>query len=133
MDEGLHKDIQGEDYPVNIDKLLRRDATMSKIDFLPLGSIVLLKGGTRKVMIIARGLNVKREDETYFFDYGGVLYPDGLTGDQMVYFNHDGIVKVYFHGYSDDEDDVILTTLDEYLKAHPHVNRANPTTWNDKR
>lgn len=102
---------------------------MAKIDFLPLGSIVLLQGGTRKVLIIARGLNVKRDATTYFFDYGGVLYPDGLTGDQMIYFNHDGIVKVYFHGYSDGEDDAILTALDDYIEKNPGLNRADPDTW----
>ena len=102
---------------------------MAKIDFLPLGSVVLLQGGTRKVMIIARALNVKREDETYFFDYGGVLYPEGLTGDQMVYFNSDGIVKVYFHGYTDGEDDAVVTALDEYLAKNPNVKRADPDKW----
>ena len=103
---------------------------MAKVDFLPLGSVVLLKGGTRKILIIARGLNVKRNDETFFFDYGGVLYPDGLVGDQMVYFDHDGIVKVYFHGYTDDEDDGMLTVLNEYLESHPDIHRADPTKWN---
>ena len=102
---------------------------MKEFDFLPLGSVVLLQGGTRKILIIARGLNVKREDDTYFFDYGGVLYPEGLTGDQMVYFNHDGIVKVYFHGYSDGEDDAMVTTLDEYIASHPDLLRADPDKW----
>lgn len=102
---------------------------MAKIDFLPLGSVVLLQGGTRKVMIIARGLNVKRDDDTYFFDYGGVLYPEGLTGDRMVYFNHDGIVKVYFHGYADGEDDAILTALNEYIEKNPKLLRADPEKW----
>lgn len=98
--------------------------------FLPLGSVVLLKGGTRKVMIVARGMNVKRGDDVYFFDYGGVLYPDGITSDQIVYFNADGIVKTYFHGYADDEDDNIQTALNEYLAANPNVNRVNPEKWN---
>ena len=104
---------------------------MAEINFLPLGSIVLLQGGSRKVMIIARGMNVKRGDETYFFDYAGVLYPEGLTSDQVAYFNQDGIVKVYFHGYVDDEEDVAQTTLNEYVKNHPNVNRADPATWNE--
>ena len=103
---------------------------MTQNDFLPLGSIVLLQGGTRKVMIIARGMNVKRGDDVFFFDYGGVIYPEGLTGDQMVYFNRDGIIKVYFHGYSDDEDDVVLTALKAYLDNNPNLNRANPASWN---
>lgn len=129
LNEAYQRD---EDNPYDISEIIRSDAKMANYDFLPLGSIVLLKGGTRKVMIIARGLNVKKSDDTYFFDYGGVLYPEGLTGDQMVYFDHDGIVKVYFHGYSDDEDDVIVTSLNEYVDNHPNINRADPLTWNSE-
>ena len=102
---------------------------MAQNGFLPLGSVVLLQGGTRKVMIIARGMNVKRGDDVFFFDYGGVIYPEGLTGDQLIYFNGDGIVKTYFHGYADDEDDTIQTALREYLAANPNINRGNPEKW----
>ncbi len=103
---------------------------MASYDFLPIGSIVLLQGGTRKVMIIARGMNVKRGDETYFFDYAGVIYPDGMTSDQVAYFNQDGIIKVYFYGYSDDEEDVMTTALKKYVDSHPNINRADPAKWN---
>ncbi len=118
------------DTAYDITEMTRRDREMANIDFLPLGSIVLLKGGIRKVLIIGRGLNVKKDNETYFFDYGGVLYPDGLTGDQMVYFNADGISKVYFQGYQDDDNDIILNSLNNYLLEHPDVKRADPEKWN---
>lgn len=103
---------------------------MAKVDFLPLGSIVLLKGGVRKLLVIARGLNVKKDNETYFFDYGGVLYPDGLTGDEMVYFNADSINKVYFQGYQDDDNDIVLENLNTYMLEHPDIKRADPEKWN---
>ena len=118
------------DTAYDITEMTRRDKEMANIEFLPLGSIVLLKGGVRKVLIIGRGLNVKKDDETYFFDYGGVLYPDGLTGDQMVYFNADGISKVYFQGYQDDDNDIVLENLNNYLLEHPDVKRADPEKWN---
>ena len=116
--------------PFDINKQTRREESMEQNEYLPLGSIVVLQGGIRKVMIIARGMNVKRDGETYFVDYGGVLYPEGLTGDQMVYFNKEGISKVYFHGYRDDDDDIVMNALNEYLDAHPNINRANPALWN---
>ena len=52
---------------------------MNKINYVPLGSVVLLNGGSQRMLIIARGLNVENEGSTYFFDYGGVPYPNGLT------------------------------------------------------
>ena len=48
---------------------------MEKINYIPLGSIVLLSGGTQKVMIISRGLNVQNGGRVLFFDYAGVPYP----------------------------------------------------------
>ena len=88
---------------------------MEKIEYLPLGSIVILKGGTKKVMIIARGLEVKLEGKIRFIDYGGVQYPEGLIGDQMAYFNYDGIRKVIFKGYKDEEDEMAVENINEYL------------------
>ena len=114
----------------DITETIRREKEMEKIDFYPLGSVVLLKGGVRKVMIIARGLNVTKKGKEYFFDYGGVLYPEGLTGDQMVYFNHDGITKVYFHGYADDDNDLVLNNLNNYLAEHPDAERIEADEWN---
>ena len=114
----------------DITSMTRSDREMEKVEFLPLGSIVLLKGGIRKLLVIARGLNVKKDGETYFFDYGGVLYPDGLTGDEMVYFNADSINKVYFQGYQDDDNDIVLENLNTYLLEHPDLKRADPEKWN---
>ena len=114
----------------DITSMTRSDMEMAKVDFLPLGSIVLLKGGVRKLLVIARGLNVKKDNETYFFDYGGVLYPDGLTGDEMVYFNADSINKVYFQGYQDDDNDIVLENLNTYMLEHPDIKRADPEKWN---
>ena len=103
---------------------------MAQSEFLPLGTIVQLQGATRRIMIIARGMNVKKDEETFFFDYGGVPYPEGLTGDQMVYFDHGGIAKVYFHGYADDANDAMVTALQNYVAEHPDLKRADPAKWN---
>ena len=65
-----------------------------KVDYLPLGSIVILKGGVQKVVIIARGLVTAVTTPAGFFDYGGCLYPQGIVGDQIMYFNHSDIAKV---------------------------------------
>lgn len=87
---------------------------MKHTDYLPLGSIVILKGGVKKLMIIARGLAVKIDGEEKFFDYGGVPYPEGLSGDRAAYFNHDGIVKIVFEGYKDDDDQMMINAINEF-------------------
>lgn len=87
---------------------------MKRTEYLPLGSIVILKGGVKKLMIIARGLAVKMNGEEKFFDYGGVPYPEGLSGDKAAYFNHDGIVKTVFEGYSDEDNIMMINAINEY-------------------
>lgn len=101
----------------------------NKIEYLPLGSTVLLSGNFQKLVIVGRGLNVKKEDETYFFDYAAVLYPNGLTGDEIVYFNHESIAKVYSHGYVDDDNDVLVDAINRYIEETPHLKRADLSKW----
>lgn len=105
---------------------------MNTTNYLPLGSVVLLNGATKKLMIIARALNVKNDGKTYFFDYGAVAYPEGLTGDQMAYFNHDNISKVIFNGYHDVEDENMVETIQRYLENTPNMLRGNAETWKNE-
>ncbi len=70
---------------------------------LPNGSVVLLKEAERKLMIIGR-LVLGNEDDT-IYDYAGVLHPDGLLmGDEMYFFMHEDIDKIYFMGCQDEEE-----------------------------
>lgn len=94
---------------------------MKRIDYLPLGSVVLLHGGVQKLLIIARGINTKQDDQTEFFDYGAVLYPEGLTGDRMAYFNHDAVSNVVFYGYDDEDSKNCANNINDYLAANPNV------------
>lgn len=99
---------------------------MKKIDYLPLGSVVLLHGGIQKLLIIARGINTKQGDQTVFFDYGAVLYPEGLTGDRMAYFDHDAVNKVVFYGYDDEGSKTCSENINNYLIANPDIRRRTP-------
>ncbi len=89
---------------------------VEKIDYLPLGSVVILKGGVQKVLIVSRGLVSKAVMPAGFFDYGGVLYPQGLVGDQILYFNHRDISHKVFEGYSDDDDKLMMDNINEWYK-----------------
>lgn len=104
---------------------------MERIEYVPLGSVVLLKDTTQKLLVVARAINVKKGDKLYFFEYGGVLYPDGLTGDRMAYFNHDGINKVVFEGYNDPENQNVVDTINNFLASNPDITRGDPTAWEE--
>lgn len=101
---------------------------MERINYIPLGSVVLLHGGIQKLLIIARGINTKQGDQTVFFDYGAVLYPEGLTGDRMAYFDHDAVNKVVFYGYDDEESKTCSENINDYLMANPDIRRKTPAT-----
>lgn len=72
--------------------------------FLPIGSVVLLKGGTKKAMITGF-CSVAEEDKEKIYDYTGCIYPEGyLDFDQICLFDHEQIDKVYHLGYVDEEE-----------------------------
>ena len=66
------------------------------IEFLPLGSIVQLKGGVKKIMIIARGAFAVVKGEKRYFDYGACTYPEGVIGDALLYFQHNHYYHLIF-------------------------------------
>lgn len=103
---------------------------MRENEYLPLGSVVVLKGGIQELMIISRGINVQMNGEVLFFDYGGVLYPDGLLGDQMAYFNNSGIDRVLFVGYDSENSKVIAENIRKYVENTPNLKRGEPTDLN---
>jgi len=72
---------------------------------LPIGSIVYLKEGTSKIMVLNRGTIIDQEGEHTMFDYAGCFYPQGLTPDEIFYFNEENIDEVVFKGYTDNEEE----------------------------
>lgn len=71
--------------------------------YLPIGSVVLLTGGTKRVMIYGRR-QIQEGTQTEW-DYIACLYPEGnINSDYTFLFNHDQIKKVYHVGYQDDEE-----------------------------
>ena len=69
-----------------------------------IGSIIYLKEGSQKLMIINRGPIVEIEGQKYMFDYSACKYPVGVVEDQIYYFNEENIDSVIFEGYLDQEE-----------------------------
>lgn len=81
-----------------------------RVSLLAIGSIVVLKNGYRKLMIIGR-MQLQGKEER-LWDYLGILYPEGYLGEGYTFlFNHDDIDNIIFEGYSDLEEDAFQLVL----------------------
>ena len=71
---------------------------------LPIGSVVLLKESTKRVMIIGLVQKQLKDGDSVIWDYSGCFYPEGFMGpDRTFLFNNDQIDKVFALGYQDAE------------------------------
>lgn len=92
-----------------------------KEKFLPIGTIVKLKGGTKEVMItsycifptntqIVDGKEVAAQKRIY--EYGGCPYPEGIVDSNVACaFNHDQIEKISYLGYETNEQKELSRVL----------------------
>ncbi|MDN6071310.1 MAG: DUF4176 domain-containing protein [Lactococcus plantarum] len=92
---------------------------------LPLGTIVYLKEGTAKLMIVGRGASFDNGEGQSFSDYVGVVYPNGIDPEDALFFNHQDIDEVVFTGYSDEEEDRYLKVYDEWKEEMSKANKPN--------
>lgn len=75
-----------------------------KEKFLPIGTVVLLKGGKKRAMITGF-CSVAQENQEKIYDYSGCVYPEGyLSSNQVCLFDHDQIEKIFFEGFVDEEE-----------------------------
>lgn len=72
-------------------------------ELLPIGSVVLLKDGEKRLMISGiMQTDTGSNQENY--DYLGILYPEGHIGEGFQYlFNHEDINEIIFRGFEDSE------------------------------
>jgi hypothetical protein len=89
---------------------------------LPVGSVVYLKGGTMKLIVLSQGRLLKKngEDEKpTYFDYMAGVHPFGLESpERLVYFDKKDIDKVVFTGYSDEDNVRYDEMINEWESAH---------------
>lgn len=88
-----------------------------KDKYLPIGSVVLLNGGTKKIMITGF-CAVTNEEPDKMYDYCGCIYPEGvIRSDQNCVFNHDQIKEVFFVGFDSDEETEFKNKLYKFLNS----------------
>lgn len=89
---------------------------MNTEKFLPIGTVVMLNGGAKRVMITGF-CTIASDDNAKMYDYCGCLYPEGVvSSDKNLLFDHNQIAKIYALGYSDDEEKEFKAKLNEVLK-----------------
>ena len=79
--------------------------------FLPIGTVVILKGGTKRLMITGFCM-IDKGNTNKMYDYSGCLYPEGMvSSDQTALFDHTQIDKVYYMGLQDEEQKKFMEQL----------------------
>ena len=83
--------------------------------YLAIGTIVMLKGEGKKVMVIGY-YGVDNNGKSV--DYMGVTYPEGfMDPDTIVGFNQNEVIQVLHEGYKDVEQDRFYTELKAFAEG----------------
>lgn len=87
--------------------------------YLPIGTLVLLKNGKKRIMIMGFCPKISKNGKDEQYDYCGVAYPEGvISAEQMLLFNHKQISKIYHMGLAKDkEEKKFKRDLRELLKT----------------
>ena len=84
-----------------------------KEKYLPIGTVVLLKEATKRLMITGY-CSSQPTTPDIIYDYVACLFPEGnLAGDDVALFNHEQIGSIAYMGLADDE----YVELDKQIKA----------------
>ena len=82
--------------------------------YLPIGTVVLLEGATKKIMIMGY---CPMGADNKVFDYSACTYPEGLiSSDKTLAFNHSQIKQIIFMGLESDEQKNFSSQIKEMLK-----------------
>lgn len=95
--------------------------------YLPLGSVVILKGAKKRIMITGYcPINKSDDANNKVFDYSGCLYPEGfIASDKILMFDHSQIERIFCIGYSDEEQKQFATNLKKLIEEMNTNNTNN--------
>lgn len=101
--------------------------------YLPLGTIVLLKGGNKKLMITGFCLVSQKDGKPILYDYSGIPYPEGMMKiDQIGLFNHEQIEKVFYLGFRDQEQADFMKFLNDFMNMQSAIAAKNLVGSNEQ-
>lgn len=86
--------------------------------YLPIGTVVILKGGKKKVMITGFISVAVEAGNEKVYDYSGCIYPEGfLSSDQVCLFNHEQIEQVFYLGFVNEEEKEFKEKLRDFANT----------------
>lgn len=95
--------------------------------YLPIGSVVLLKGGKKRAMITGF-CSVAQDNQDKIYDYSGCVYPEGyLSSNQVCLFDHEQIEKIFFVGFEDEEETIFKSKLKVIVENLEKENNSSST------
>lgn len=92
----------------------------------PIGTVVLLKNSTKRVMITGVCQNSIGGTQEELYDYVGCPFPEGfLSADQQYLFNGQQIDRIFFIGLQDEESLLFKEKADAALKGLREAKETN--------
>lgn len=92
---------------------------MNTKKYLPIGTVLTLKEGTKKIMITGFCC-IAEDNKNKIYDYCGCLYPQGVVSSTSnLLFDHEQINIIHYFGYLDDEEKTFkeeLTTIVDQIR-----------------
>lgn len=90
---------------------------MSEVkEYLPIGSVVLLKDAQKKVMITGY-TPIDMETKNKIYEYLGCVFPEGIIkSDENILFDTKDIDKIFFKGFVNEEQESFITEVKEILE-----------------
>lgn len=104
-----------------------------KEKYLPIGTVVILKGATKRLMISGFcALDNSNKDKIW--DYSGCMYPEGfINSNQICLFDHNQIDKIYHIGLSNDaEEKEFKESLNIFMNEFERINKEQEEQENSK-
>lgn len=80
---------------------------------LPIGTVVTIEGGTKKVMIT--GYYSKNEGESKIYTYNGCIFPEGFMDNTFLLFDQPEIEDVLYRGLENEESEEYAHLIQNHL------------------
>ena len=94
--------------------------------FLPIGTVVILKGATKKIMIT--GFMPLNNEDKKAYDYLGCPFPEGyVTSNEYLLFNHEQIETIFHKGFVNEESNKFNELIHQYVDGQNKDVQSNET------
>lgn len=94
---------------------------------LPIGSVVSLYGGEKRLMILGYVKYLTGDDSGKVYDYCGCTYPEGYVGSEATaVFDHADVEHIYALGFQDEVQFEFREKLEKILEERDDENEPEP-------